>query len=210
MTMSDVEKKEEESNTENGETEIGVTKPFPTPYLNDIWQPPKRSQLKTIIWMVLAIATLLSGIFVSILGYQYSQTLTPESVYYPSRAMGTILDKQVFHYTTEGDTVIIKYTFTVGKKTFYDDYTYQYSPSGLSAGGQIEIAYVPSNPAANKPADDLDEYAGPWTYFIGWLLPFVGFSIFFGIKAWKSWRPTKSNPVHQFYWYSRHKKGITD
>jgi hypothetical protein len=122
---------------------------------------------KTIAWTVLAIVTLLSGIFVSILGYKYAETLTPERAYYRGHTWGTITDKQVFHNTTEGDTVIYKYTFTVGNKTFYDDYTYQNKWSGLRVGSQIKIAYVPSYPATNKPANDLDEYASPWTYSIG-------------------------------------------
>jgi hypothetical protein len=100
--------------------------------------------------------------------------------------MGTITDKQVFHYTMEGDTVILRYTFTVGGKAFYDDYTYQYNPSGLNIGSKLEIAYNLTNPDQNKPADEVSDTAS-WKLVIIVLIPVVALISFFGFKAWKEW-----------------------
>ncbi len=163
-----------------------------------------KKKYQALVWAVLALLTLLSGIFLSVnvlkAEEKDQETRTPESVIYKGRTWGTITYLQDYSWNEGGvseDLVVIQYTFNVGGRVYNERYEYHHDESGLRVGGQLEVAYVTTYPNRNKPADDLIEYADPWWYFIGVLLPFVGVSVFFGFMAWKSWK--LRNPARSLY-----------
>ena len=110
-----------------------------------------------------------------------------------SRTTGTVIGKEVFHDSEEGDSSRVKYTFTpLSGLEFTGSYFFPWTDSNdLNIGDHLEIAYDPQNPTMNLPVIGREEEGtlrGFSRFGVG-VLSFIlcALTLFFATKAWVAW-----------------------
>lgn len=156
----------------------------------------KKRRFQAIKWITLALIPLLFVCFLVYAGLRAEDTRHEKLsvIKDGERTMATIISRNVFHYATEGDSFVIKYTLLANELSFSGSIDFHDSvPSGWNVGDQILVVYDRQNPNMNVPVEyeNDDSMFGAWICVILFSLICCGLTILFGYKAWESWKLSK-------------------
>jgi hypothetical protein len=153
-----------------------------------------KRKFQAIGWAALAPLALLFAIFLVYAALMAEETRQEKLsvLNQGERTSGTIISQEVFSYS-EGDSFLVKYTFTLssGQEPFYGTYTFHDSmPSGWNVGDRILIAYDLQNPTINLPVNAGYEHQSNviiWFGIVVVSLALGGLTFFLGYQVRKTW-----------------------